>query len=230
MTLTLATKGARPSMPEAIKAKCFDCTAQFFDGRRDCEINGCPLHPRMPYRDRPSNLDWLWGVWSEKHRGQLAKLGVTAQEYIKNVLIVGHTAKGLPKYKIPMGDMIRAKCFRCCYDYSQETVTLFPLRTVSYRNKNNKKVTRRLEKAEGPFATIKSVKHKIIISSGGEAGRIECSIRDCPLYYWTPYRRQLPSYDWMFESDHTKKHRLAVAALGISEEEYVQRLLVEKSL
>ena len=217
-------------MTEAIKAKCFDCTAQFYDGRRDCRIRKCPLHSRMPYRNMPSNLDWLWGVWSEKHRNALIKLGMTAQEYIENVLIVGTTSKGLPKYKIPMGDMIRAKCFRCCCDYSQETVALLPLRTVTYRNKKNKKVTRRLEKAEGPFAIIKGVKHKIIISSGGEAGRIECNIRDCPLYWWTPYREHLPNYNWLFESEHTKKHRLTMAALNIDEDEYVRRLLVERSL
>jgi len=230
MTLIAANKGPRPSQTEAIRAKCFDCTTQFYDGRRDCDINRCPLHSRMPYRNQPSNFDWLWGAWGTKHRNQLEKLGLTAQEYIRDVLTVGKTAKGLPKYKIPMSNMIRAKCFRCCGEYTQECVSLLPLRQVTVIDKVTRKRNRRIEKAKGPFAVIKGVKHKIIISKGGEAGRIECSIRDCPLYWWTPYREQLPDYSWFFESDHTKKHRLAISALGISEDEYIRRLLVERSL
>jgi len=226
---TLIEKGPRPSMTEAIKAKCFDCTAEFYDGRRDCGIPRCPLHSRMPYRSTPSNFDWLWGPWSEKHRNILAKLGMTADEYIENVITVGMTAKGIPKYKAPLSDIIRAKCFRCCGDYSQECVTLIPLRYVDVLKKGSNKKSRRLEKAQGPFAKINGKQHKIIVSNN-EAGKVACSTPGCPLFWWTPYRKEIPEYDWLFESDYTKKHRLAIAALGLSEKEYVRRLLVEKSL
>lgn len=221
MTLNSDIKGPRPSMTEAIKAKCFDCTAQFHDGRRDCYIQKCPLHSRMPYRLIPSNFDWLWGQWSSKHRKQLKKLGLTADEYIKNIITQGR------KYKISMSDMIRAKCFRCCGDYSQETVTLRQVRNI--KSMENGKVVVRPELIRGDVAIIKGITYKIIVNNN-EAGRIECGIRDCPLYWWTPYRTQLPDYSWLFDSEYTKRHRLAISALGISEEEYVQRLLVEKSL
>lgn len=227
--LISTNKDPRPSMTEAVRATCFDCTAMFYDGRRDCLRPHCPLHPRMPYRTTPSNLSWLWGTWSEKHRNKLPKLNMTADEYIHTVITVGKLANGAPKYKISFNDMIRAKCFWCCGDYNQGGVDLVPLKQVSVRVKGKKKPIVRTEKAKGPFAIIKRTKHKIIIDNG-EAGKIECGIRECPLYWWTPYRKQSPLYSWMFENDYTKKHRLAISALRITEDEYIHRALVEKSL
>lgn len=34
---------------QAIKAKCCECMGYFVDGRYDCQIPDCPLHPFMPY-------------------------------------------------------------------------------------------------------------------------------------------------------------------------------------
>jgi hypothetical protein len=33
----------------AIKAKCVDCMSDYADGRIDCTVADCPLHPFMPY-------------------------------------------------------------------------------------------------------------------------------------------------------------------------------------
>ena len=33
----------------AIMAMCASCTNNYADGRLDCEIEDCPLHPFMPY-------------------------------------------------------------------------------------------------------------------------------------------------------------------------------------
>jgi hypothetical protein len=41
-------------------------------------------------------------------------------------------------------------------------------------------------------------------------GRKECGIRTCPLYPWTPYRKQTPDYTWC--SDRTRQ-RLATLPL-----------------
>jgi hypothetical protein len=37
---------------EAIKAKCFDCMGNYFDGVVSCEIPACPLFPFNPYKDK----------------------------------------------------------------------------------------------------------------------------------------------------------------------------------
>jgi len=35
---------------QAIRANCYQCAGYFTDGKTDCEILDCPLHPYMPYR------------------------------------------------------------------------------------------------------------------------------------------------------------------------------------
>ena len=45
-------KGERLTRNQAIKAKCYDCTCGYQDGRVDCEIYDCPLHPYMPYKKK----------------------------------------------------------------------------------------------------------------------------------------------------------------------------------
>lgn len=37
---------------QAIQAKCYDCAAYYSDGKLDCLLPACPLHPFMPYRGR----------------------------------------------------------------------------------------------------------------------------------------------------------------------------------
>jgi hypothetical protein len=37
---------------DAIKAKCYDCCAGYTDGKRDCLIPDCSLHPYMPFRNK----------------------------------------------------------------------------------------------------------------------------------------------------------------------------------
>lgn len=34
---------------DALRAKCFDCSGHYVDGRKDCEVEWCPLYPYMPY-------------------------------------------------------------------------------------------------------------------------------------------------------------------------------------
>lgn len=35
---------------QAIRANCYQCAGYFIDGKMDCEVIDCPLHPYMPYR------------------------------------------------------------------------------------------------------------------------------------------------------------------------------------
>jgi len=35
---------------QAIRANCYQCAGYFIDGKMDCEVNDCPLHPHMSYR------------------------------------------------------------------------------------------------------------------------------------------------------------------------------------
>jgi len=45
-------KGEKLTQRQAILAKCFACTNGFGDGRKDCGVTACPLHPYMPYREK----------------------------------------------------------------------------------------------------------------------------------------------------------------------------------
>jgi len=44
--------GQRLTPRQMIIAKCYECMGEYVDGRFDCGINDCPLHPMMPYRNR----------------------------------------------------------------------------------------------------------------------------------------------------------------------------------
>jgi hypothetical protein len=174
-------KGLRPSMSEACRAMCFDCTANFADKRRDCMIVNCPLYQRMPYRKNANiRYDWIFGKWNRQLIVQAEELGITDPKEFAM-----HKWGKNGKIRIPMSKLFRAKCFRCCADYYQGKL---------------------------------------------EKGRVDCGVASCPIYYWTPYRQQLPNYDWMFELDYTRKHRLALSALGYTKEEYVHHLLEEKDI
>ncbi len=41
--------GKKLTLKQAILAKCYDCMGYFNDGKVDCEVKGCSLHPFMPY-------------------------------------------------------------------------------------------------------------------------------------------------------------------------------------
>jgi len=40
----------RLTRSQAIKAKCYECTCGYSDGKYDCIVFDCPLHKFMPYR------------------------------------------------------------------------------------------------------------------------------------------------------------------------------------
>jgi hypothetical protein len=42
--------GARLTQRQSILAKCYECANGYFDGKEDCAIHECLLHPFMPYR------------------------------------------------------------------------------------------------------------------------------------------------------------------------------------
>lgn len=177
----------RPSMSEACRAKCFECTVDFADGHVDCHHYSCPMYQRMPYRRNQPDYSWLFGTWSKRYRIEATRMGLLDNplEYARRKF----SKTGLVKdIRVPMSSMIRAKCFRCCGDYDQ---------------------------------------------ARGEKGRIVCGagpIKSCPIHYWTPYRNQVADLAWMFELEHTSKHRRAIAALGIDHKTYIQQLLIERSL
>jgi hypothetical protein len=45
-------RGQKLTLREAVYAKCCECMNWFEDGRRDCEVVRCPLHPWQPYKPR----------------------------------------------------------------------------------------------------------------------------------------------------------------------------------
>lgn len=43
-------KGQRLKASEAIRAKCYDCTGGYKDGKFDCGVQNCSLYLFMPYK------------------------------------------------------------------------------------------------------------------------------------------------------------------------------------
>lgn len=42
-------EGHRLTLRQAVYAKCNECTGYYADGKVDCAMPHCPLHPFMPY-------------------------------------------------------------------------------------------------------------------------------------------------------------------------------------
>jgi len=42
-------EGQRLTLKQAVNAHCFDCMGFYADGKQDCKISKCPLHPFMAY-------------------------------------------------------------------------------------------------------------------------------------------------------------------------------------
>jgi hypothetical protein len=45
-------QGKKLTPMNAILAKCAECMVDYIDGRVDCGVTGCPLHPFQPYQVR----------------------------------------------------------------------------------------------------------------------------------------------------------------------------------
>jgi len=41
--------GQKLTLKQAVLAHCYDCVGYYADGKQDCEMPDCPLHPFMPY-------------------------------------------------------------------------------------------------------------------------------------------------------------------------------------
>jgi len=50
--------GEKLTYREQILAKCYDCDGGHNDGRYDCEVVSCSLHPSMPYKGKYSPLSY----------------------------------------------------------------------------------------------------------------------------------------------------------------------------
>lgn len=64
----------RLGFPAAIKAKCYDCSGGYADGKTDCQIESCPLYPWMPYRDNPPEKRKLTQKQIEASKENMRKL------------------------------------------------------------------------------------------------------------------------------------------------------------
>jgi hypothetical protein len=42
-------EGGRLTLKQATFAYCYDCSGYFADGKKDCKVSQCPLHPFMPF-------------------------------------------------------------------------------------------------------------------------------------------------------------------------------------
>jgi hypothetical protein len=43
--------GQKLTFKQAIYAKCYECLGYMADGKQDCKMPACPLHPFMPYNE-----------------------------------------------------------------------------------------------------------------------------------------------------------------------------------
>lgn len=43
--------GKKLTLRQAVAAQCYSCTGYYADGKVDCGMLSCPLHPFMPYKN-----------------------------------------------------------------------------------------------------------------------------------------------------------------------------------
>ena len=49
-------RGNRLSASQSIKAMCYSCNGGYDDGKDDCGVASCPLHPMMPYNPNKKKI------------------------------------------------------------------------------------------------------------------------------------------------------------------------------
>jgi len=52
-------QGTKITPRRALKAKCYECMGGYADGKVDCGVYDCPLHPFMPYRNNNGRSELL---------------------------------------------------------------------------------------------------------------------------------------------------------------------------
>lgn len=60
--------------------------------------------------------------------------------------------------------------------------------------------------------------------------RQDCQIQGCTIYSWMPYREMEPTFDWIFDSTHTKKHNVRRMAEGLTRDEYLDKYLANSRI
>jgi len=49
-------EGGRLTLKQAVNARCYDCCGYYADGKQDCKLLRCPLHPFMAYNENKRNM------------------------------------------------------------------------------------------------------------------------------------------------------------------------------
>jgi len=60
-------KEDRPSLKNAVLAKCHSCMGEYADGMDDCENRNCSLYYWMPYRKQ--EIDRTWELYNPRRKG-----------------------------------------------------------------------------------------------------------------------------------------------------------------
>jgi len=55
----MAKAPTKPTRSKAMDAKCHECSAEYYDGKVDCEVPSCSLYSWMPYRSLVPDLKWM---------------------------------------------------------------------------------------------------------------------------------------------------------------------------
>lgn len=124
-------------------------------------------------------------------------------------------------------DCQRVQCPAYCKHKYRKLTPSFDWIFGEWSNHNKQRMALGQTREQYIANVIGTVKYKIGITSifraicfkcngefKGGVTREDCGIPNCPLYYWMPYRDDLPSYDWMFDLDYTDRHRVNATVEG----------------
>jgi hypothetical protein len=100
--------GYKPSNPDATSGFCAQCTADYADGKHDCEHTRCEFYSRHKYRKLTPNFDWIFDEWGQHIIRQRA-MGLTKEEYVKQLL----DKQGRAKFSL----IRKVACSRCNAHY-----------------------------------------------------------------------------------------------------------------
>jgi len=73
--------GERLTLKQALHAHCYDCMGFFADGKADCGMKHCPLHPFMAYNQNREK-----GIIKNTSEGHMAKMRAARQKEARLLL------------------------------------------------------------------------------------------------------------------------------------------------
>lgn len=169
----------------------------------DCSVRRCPIYKKMPYRKRQPDYSWIFDKFTSTHSSRIDM----------DPMVLNHKPTGKTVEEKTESIIIARTTAEQQYIREHRKNNAWPSITSMFRAKCYSCCG---DFSDRPVDVIEEEK-------GGKGW--DCQIRNCPIYYWMPYRVTTPLYDWILDLECNQKHENAMVLNCMSRAEYLEWFL-----